>query len=102
MDENKEYYKSAMVMFKLASTPLNGNEENGGMLAMTEDPIWAFVAGPGSDLAKLILSFKLEVKVRKGDLREANKAKLLEVGLEVKVLRMENNAVNNIINGALS
>ena len=44
----------------------------------------------------------VRVKVGKGDLREASKAKLLEVGLELKVLRMENNAVNNIINGALS
>ena len=36
----------------------------------------------------------VRVKVGKGDLREASKAKLLEVGLELKVLRMENNGAN--------
>ena len=64
MDDNKEYYKSAMVMLELANTPLNGNV---GMQVLTEDPIWAFVAGSGRDMAKLILSFKLWVKAGKGD-----------------------------------
>ena len=63
---------------------------------MTEDPTWAFVVGPGRDMAKLIVSFKLGVKVGKGDLREASKEKLLEVGLELKVLRMENNGCANM------
>jgi len=61
------------------------------MRATTEDPIWAFVAGLGRDMAKLVLSFACEVKVGKGHLREASKAKLSEVGLELKVLRIENN-----------
>ena len=91
MDDNKVYYKGAMVMLELANTPLNGNV---GMRASTEDPIWDFVAGPGRDMANLILFFKLGVKVGKGDLREASKAKLLEVGLELKVLRMEDNRNN--------
>ena len=64
MDDNKEYYMSAMVMLELANTPLNGNV---GMQVLTEDPIWAFVAGSGRDMAKLILSFKLWVKAGKGD-----------------------------------
>jgi len=41
-------------------------------------------------MAKLILSFKLGVKVGKGDLREAKKAKLFEVG------RMEHNGLGNM------
>jgi hypothetical protein len=36
----------------------------------------------------------VRVKVGKGDLREASKAKLLEVGLELKVLRMDQNLEN--------
>jgi len=91
MDVNKECYKTAMVMLELADTSSNGDV---GMRATTEDPIWAFVAGPGRDLAKLVLSFKLGVKVGKGDLRETSKAKLLKVGLELKVLRMESNLWN--------
>ena len=90
MDDNKEYYKTAMGMLELANSPLNGNV---GMQATIEDPIWAFLAGPGRDFAKLVLSFNLGVKVGKGGLREASKAKLLEVGLELKVLRMENNGL---------
>ena len=66
MDDNKVYYKGAMVMLELANTPLNGNV---GMRSSTEDPIWDFVAGPGRDMANLILFFKLGVKVGKGDLR---------------------------------
>jgi len=91
MVDNKEYYRTAMVMLELANTPLNGN---GGMRATTEDPLWAFLAGPGRDLARLVLYFKLGVKVGKGNLGEASKAKLLEVGLELKMLRMENNRWN--------
>jgi len=64
------------------------------MRATTGNPEWAFLAGPGRDLARLFFSFKLGVKVRKCDLREASKAKLLEVGLELKVLRIENNRDN--------
>jgi len=84
MDDNKEYYKSTMVMLELANTPLDGNVE---MRSTTEDPLWAFLLGPGRDMAKLIVSFELGVKVGKGDLREASKEKLLEVGLELKVLK---------------
>jgi len=91
MDDNKESYKSTIVMLELANTPLHDHE---GMRATTEDLIWAFVAGLGRGMAKLILSFKPGVKVAKGDLREASKAKLLEVGFELKVLRMENNEEN--------
>jgi len=91
MDGKKEYYKSVMVMLQLANTPLVGNV---GMRATTEDPLWAFLAGPGRDIAKLVLSFKLGVKVGKGDLRDLRKTKLLEVGLELKVLRMEANGSN--------
>ena len=85
-DDNKEYYKNAMVILELANTPLDGNL---GMRATTDDPLWTFLAGPGRKLAKLVLLIKLVVKVGKGDLRELIKAKLLEVGLELKVLRME-------------
>ena len=77
-----------MGMLELANTPLNGNV---GMRATTEDPIWAFVARQGRDMAKLILSFACGVMVGKGDL---SKAKLLEVGLELKALSMENNGEN--------
>jgi len=91
MDDNKEYYKTAMGMLELANAPLHGHE---GRRATTEDPIWVFVAGLGRGMAKLVLSFKLGVKVGKGDLREASKAKLFEVGLELKVLRIEDNAYN--------
>jgi len=58
-----------MVILELANTPMNGNDENGGMRATTDNPEWAFLAGPGRDLAKLVLSFKLAVKVGKGNLR---------------------------------
>ena len=51
-------------------------------------------SGTGRDVAELILSFTLGVKVWKGDLREARKEKLLEVGLELKVFLMESNNVN--------
>lgn len=91
MDDNKGYYKSAMGMFKLANTLLCWNL---GMRAMTKDPIWAFLERRGRNLATLGLSFKLGVKVGKGELREAQKAKLLEAGLELKVLRMEDNKNN--------
>jgi len=110
MDENKECYKSAMVILELANTLLRGNVVLTCMIrlcntpitcsrmrATTDDPVWAFLAGPGRDLAKLVLSFKLGVKVGKGDLREASKEKLLEVGFELKVLRMENNGYCNAI-----
>jgi hypothetical protein len=62
MGDNKEYYNVVMGIFELANTPLNGNV---GMWATTDDPQWAFLAGPGRDLAKLILSFKLGAKVGK-------------------------------------
>jgi len=71
-------------MLELANTPLDGYVE---MRATTEDPLWAFLLGTGRDLAKPVLSFKLGVKVGKGDLRKTSKAKLLEVGLELKVLK---------------
>jgi len=87
MDDKREYYKSAMVMIRLCNTPITCSK----MRASMDDPIGAFVAGPGRDVAKLILSFKLGVKVGKGDLREASKTKLLEAGLELKVLRIDNN-----------
>jgi len=87
---NKEYYESAMVMLELCDR----GASPGIMRASTNDPLWAFLAGPGRDLAKLVLCFKLGVKDGKGDLREASKAKLLEVGLELKVLRMEHNFAN--------
>jgi len=86
MDDNKEYSKTATIMLELANTPFFGNI---GMRALIEDPTWAFVTGPGRDMAKFILSFACRVKVGKGDLRKESKAKLLEVGLELKVLRME-------------
>jgi len=92
MDDNKEYYKIAMVMIKLCNTPITRSR----MRASTNDPLWAFMARSGRDLAKHILSFRLGVKVGKGDLREASKEKLLEVGLELKVLRMENNGWSNM------
>ena len=82
-----------MVMLELADTPLHGHE---GMRATTKDFIWDFLAGSGRDMAKLILSFKPGVKVKKGDLREASKAKVLEVGLELKVLRKEVNGWGNM------
>ena len=66
-------------MLELANTPLDGNDENGGIRATTEDPLWAFIAGPASNLARLVLSFKLGVKVGRDDLRETSKAKLLEL-----------------------
>jgi hypothetical protein len=65
MNNNKEYYKSAMVMLELANILLNSKD--GG--TTTDNPEWAFLAGPGRDLAKLVLSFKLAVKVGKGNLR---------------------------------
>jgi len=76
IDDNKEYYKVAMGMLELANTPLKGNV---GTREMTDDPIWAFLSGPGRDLSKLVLSFYLGVKIGKDDPREARKAKLLEV-----------------------
>ena len=90
MNLNMECYKTTTCMIRLCNTPITRSR----MRASTEDPIWPFVAGPGWDLAKLVLSFKLGVKVGKGDPREASKAKLLEVGLELKVLRMEINDLN--------
>jgi len=90
MDVNKEYYKSAMAMLELANTPLNGNKEmrvsvrkeRDSFMYLNDRIIMTFLVGHGRDMAELILSFKLGVKVEKGDLREANKAKLLEVALE--------------------
>jgi len=90
MNDNKEFYKSAVVMIRLCNTPITCSRKR----ASTDDPIWAFVEGPGHDMAKVVLSFKLGVKVRKGDLREACKAKLLEVGLELTALRMDSNEHN--------
>ena len=91
MDDNKEYYKTAMGMLESANTPLRGNE---GMRASTEDPIWAFVAETRRDIAKIILSFACWAKMGKSDLREASISKLLEVALELKVLRMDVNDYN--------
>jgi len=64
MDDNKEFYKSAMVMIRLCKTPITCSR----MRASTDDPIWAFVADPGRYVAKPFLSLKLGVKVGKGDL----------------------------------
>ena len=97
MDDNKEYYESATCMIRLCKTPITCSR----MRASTDDPLWAFVAGPRRDVAKLIISFKLGVKVGKGDLREASKAKLLKVGLELKELKMENNGSNMVIWGLI-
>ena len=56
-------------MIRLCNTPITRSR----MRATTDAPIWAFAAGLERDLAKLILSFKLGVKVGKGDLREARR-----------------------------
>jgi len=50
--------------------------------------------GPGRDLAEHVLSYIFGEKRGKGDLRDATQAKLLEVALELKVLRKENNRDN--------
>jgi len=62
--------------------------------ASSDDPVMTFLGGPRRDLAKCLLSTKLGEKGGKCDLREASKEKLLEVGLELKVLRIENNVMN--------
>ena len=90
MDDNEEYYKTAICMIRLCNTPITCSR----MRASTDDLIWAFVAGPGRDMAELILSFTLGVKVGKGVLREASKEKLLEVGLELRAIRMDSNDYN--------
>jgi len=90
MDDRKEYYKTAIVLNRLCNTTITRSR----MWAWTDDPIWGFVAGPECGMAEFILSFMRGVKVGKGDLRQASKAKLLEVGLELKVLRMEKNDAN--------
>jgi hypothetical protein len=90
MDDNEEYYKTAICMIRLCNTPITCSR----MRASTDDLIWAFVAGPGRDMAELILSFTLGVKVGKGVLREASKEKLLEVGLELRAIRMDSNRRN--------
>ena len=90
MDYNKEHYKSATCMIRLCNTPITCSR----MRASTDDPIWAYVAGPGRNVAKLIISFACGVKIGKGDLREASKEKLFEVGLELKAIRMDVNDYN--------
>jgi len=67
-----------------------------GMRASTDDAHWAFLLGRGRDLAEIVFAFKFVEKRENGDLREARKAKLLEVGLELKVLRLENNGWDNL------
>jgi hypothetical protein len=64
------------------------------MGAWTDDPLWAFLAGYGRDLAKRILYFKFREKFLAGGLREASKEKLLEAVLKMKMLRMKENRRN--------
>jgi len=88
MDRNKEIFKTTQCMLTLSNTQ---DEGAGTLRATTNDPIMDFLSGPARSLAGLVLSFKLGVKVGRGDMRKASKAKLLAAGLEMKVLRMETN-----------
>jgi len=90
MDVNKEVFKITMSLLELC----NRRDETGSVRASTEDPWLGFLAGPARDLAKHVLSFKLGEKRGKGDMERANKAKLLEVGLEMGVLNWELNWKN--------
>jgi len=67
----------------------------GSLRAPTDDPLWAFLEGQASEITELISPFAYGIKVGKGDLRRASKEKLLEVGLELKALRMAFNNKNN-------
>jgi len=55
---NKEVFKTVMCLLKLC----NEKDEAGSLRASTEDPWLGFLAGPGRDLARLVLSFKLGEK----------------------------------------
>jgi len=57
-DVNKEVFKTVMCLLKLC----NEKDEAGSLRASTEDPWLGFLAGPGRDLARLVLSFKLGEK----------------------------------------
>jgi len=67
MDDNKELYKTTTSMLKLC----NRLDISGSPCVTTNDPNWAFLAGPGRDLTDFVLLFKLGAKKGKGDLKEA-------------------------------
>jgi hypothetical protein len=87
---SREYYQTVMVMLELCDR----QRSSGSMRPWTYDPLWPFVVGPGRDVAKLIMCFRVGEGEGRGGLREASKTKLLEVGFELKVLGMGNNGGN--------
>ena len=98
MDFRREFFHKTIILLKLANPP--PPESTIPARATTSDPIMNFLAEKGCGeigFAHHLLSFcpqfQLERRGR-GDLREATKAELLEVGLELKVLRKENNEDN--------
>jgi len=86
-----EPYKTTMCMLELC----NGQDISGSMRLSMDDPFLAFFGGCERDLSNFVLFFKFGAKRGKGDLRKASKTKLLEVGLELKALRSENNTWMN-------
>jgi len=100
MDANKELFLTTTSLLKLCNT-VNKASVLGWfgfdlpMRASTAVRVMNFLISAGDDITRHILSFSFGVKVGKGDLRELSKEKLLEVGLETKVLRMENNGWGN-------
>ena len=68
----KVCYQSTMVLLEFC----NCHDSSGSLRTSTEDPLVAFIAGCGRDLAGLVLPFKFGEKGWKGGLREASKEKL--------------------------
>ena len=95
MDYRCESFHRTIVLLKLASPP--PPDSTIPPRATTSDPIMEFLAEKGcgeKGFAHHLLSFCPQFcgeKRGKGDLRGATKAELLAVGLELKVLRKENN-----------
>jgi hypothetical protein len=98
MDQRRELFYKTIVLVKLANPP--PPESTIPARATTSDPIMNFLAEKGCceiGFARHLLSFcpQFHCETRgKGDLRDATNSELLAVGLELKVLRKENNDKN--------
>ena len=98
MDLRREFFHKTIILLKLANPPPPNSTIPAR--ATTSDAIMNFLAEKGCGeigFAHHLLSFNPQFQLEKrgkGDLRRATKAELLAVGLELKVLREENNEEN--------
>jgi len=101
MDASKKVFETIMCLTELCNQRVC-LDRPGLMRATTNDPVMRFLAGSGGgDIANVIFSFVNPMMRGRGDLREASKASLLLLGLELKVLDRYDNGFNQTYWGAI-